>query len=84
MTAEEIRAVLLRALGRVAPEVDLTSLRGDLPLRTQVDIDSIDFLNFVIELHRELGVDVPEAEYAALATIDSAVTYLQGHASSKA
>jgi acyl carrier protein len=84
MTAEEIRAALLRALGRVAPEVDLTSLRGNVPLRTQVDIDSIDFLNFVIELHRELGVDVPEAEYAALTTIDSAVTYLQGHASSKA
>lgn len=84
MTAEEIRAALLRALGRIAPEVDLTSLRGDVPLRAQVDIDSIDFLNFVIELHRELGVDVPEAEYGALATLDSAVIYLQGHVSSKA
>ncbi len=77
MTRDDIKATVLRALGRVAPDVDLPSIRGDL--RTQVDIDSIDFLNFVIELHRELGEDVPGADYARLATFDGAVAYLEQH-----
>ena len=74
---QDIRAAVLEALGRVAPEADLTSIEGDIPLRTQVDIDSIDFLNFIIDLHRVLGVDVPESDYSALATLDSTVNYLQ-------
>lgn len=76
MTDAEIRAALLRALMRVAPETDAASLRPDVRIRDQVDIDSMDFLNFVIELDHELGVDVPEADYVQIETLDKAAAYL--------
>lgn len=76
MTDAEIRSTFFRALARIAPEVDPAVIRPEVSLRDQVDIDSMDFLNFIIELHRELGVEVPEADYAKLATLDSAVAYL--------
>ena len=76
MSEAEIRARVLASLLRVAPETDVSTIRPDLPLREQIDIDSIDFLNFVIELHHDLHVDVPEADYDKLVTLDSAVTYL--------
>ncbi len=72
----DIRAVVLRALAHVAPELEPKTLRGDAPLRREVDLDSVDFLNFVLELHRQLGVDVPEVDYAKLATLDDCVAYL--------
>jgi acyl carrier protein len=77
MTTKEIRSTILSTLARIAPEADLTSLRGDVPLRSELDIDSIDFLNFVIELHRELGVEVPESDYSALSTLDGVVAYFE-------
>jgi acyl carrier protein len=80
MTPSDVRATVLRVLARLAPEADLTSLRGDVPLRSELDIDSVDFLNFVIELDRELAVGVPEADYGQLATLDGAVAYLESHA----
>jgi acyl carrier protein len=77
VSKDEIRSTLLSLLSRIAPEADLTSLRGDMPLRTQLDIDSIDFLNFVIEVHKTLGVDVPESDYSALSSLDGAIAYLE-------
>jgi acyl carrier protein len=56
--------------------MDATSIRSDVPLRDQVDIDSMDFLNFLIELNHDLHVDVPEVDYAQLRTLDTAVPYL--------
>lgn len=76
MTRENIRAALIEALCAIAPEGDYAGLRGDRPLREQLDIDSFDFLNVVIRLHDKLGVDIPEAEYRKLATLDSAIDYL--------
>ena len=76
MTSEEIRSAVLRALSRVAPEIDVATLRSDVPIRDQVDIDSMDFLNFVIELNRDVHVEVPEADYPHLRTLDGAVKYL--------
>jgi len=76
MTREDIRAALIAALSAIAPEGDYAVLRGDRPLREQLDIDSFDFLNVVIRLHDNLGVDIPEAEYRKLATLDSAIDYL--------
>jgi acyl carrier protein len=75
MTDVEIKAAVVRALGRIAPEAEPASIRSDVPLREQVDIDSMDFLNFVIELDRELHVAVPEADYAKLRTLDDAAAY---------
>jgi acyl carrier protein len=76
VTREEIRATVLRVLGEIAPEIDPAGLRPAAPLRDQVDLDSMDFLNFAIGLHEALGVDVPEADYPRLATLDGAVAYL--------
>ena len=76
MTATEIRDRIVHELLSVAPEADPASIAPALPLRDQLDIDSFDFLNFVIGLHRSLGVEIPEADYAQLATLDGAVAYL--------
>lgn len=76
MTRDEIRACVLRALSRVAPEADPDDLEADLALRDQLDIDSMDFLNFVIGLNEELGVEVPEVDYPKIETLDACVDYL--------
>ena len=76
MTAEQIRAVVLRVLAGIAPEAELDSLDPDADLRDQLDIDSVDFTNFVVGLHEQLGVDVPEADYSKLATLKGCVAYL--------
>jgi acyl carrier protein len=74
--ANELRAVVLRVLGDIAPEADLASLRPDLPLREQLDLDSMDILNFVVGLQAAIGVETPEADYPKLATLDACVEYL--------
>lgn len=77
MTTSDIREAVLRALTKVAPEARGVSMAGGVPLRDELDLDSMDMLNFVIGLHTALGVDIPEADYAQLATLDGAVAYLQ-------
>ncbi len=76
MTREEIRATALRVLGEIAPEADLASLAPDIGLRDQLDLDSMDILNFVVGLHAALGVEIPESDYPKLATLDGCVDYL--------
>jgi acyl carrier protein len=76
MTREEIRATVLRALGEIAPEADLASLAPDIGLRDQLDLDSMDILNFVVGLHAALGVEIPESDYPKLATLDGCLDYL--------
>ena len=78
MTGDEIRNAVIQALTSVAPEIDPQALHADTVLRQELDLDSMDFLNFVIALHGSLGVDVPENDYVKLGTIDGAVQYLQG------
>lgn len=75
---EHIRAAVLSAIGEVAPEIEGTVLLGDVPLRRQVDLDSMDWLNVLIALRSILGVDIPESDYAHLDTLDGLVTYLAG------
>ena len=76
MTPDDIRAAVLRALGRVAPEADLDNLKPDIGFREQLDIDSMDFLNFVIALHKELHIEIPERDYPKLSTLQSCTEYL--------
>ena len=76
MTDDEIRALVLEALARVAPEADLAHLDPREDLREQLEIDSMDLLNLVIAVHERTGVEIPEADYPRLATLDSAVAYL--------
>jgi len=74
----EIKQVVLRALGNVAPEVDLESIDSNKDFRDQIDIDSVDFLNFVIGLHRELEVEIPDADIPKLTTLNGCIGYLSG------
>jgi acyl carrier protein len=76
VTRDEVRATVLRVLREVAPEADPAVLRADVSLRDQLDVDSMDLLNFVIGLHAALGVDIPEADYPKLGTLDACVDYL--------
>jgi len=76
VTDGELRETVLRVLGEIAPEADPTTLKPDVSFRDQLDIDSMDFLNFAIALHEELGVEIPEADYPKLATLDGCVEYL--------
>jgi acyl carrier protein len=78
MTREQIRGTVLRVLGQVAPEADLSQIKSNLKIRDQFDIDSMDSLNFMIGLHKELGVDISEADYPKLVTLDSCIDYLVG------
>lgn len=76
MNRDEIRAGVIDALATVAPEADLGALRPNVNLREQLDIDSMDFLNFAIALHNAFKVDLPERDYPKLATLDGCVDYL--------
>lgn len=76
MTPEEVKRAVLRALGDIAPEANLSALKPDVPFRDQLDMDSMDFLNFVIALHGALRVDIPETDYPKLATLNGCIEYL--------
>lgn len=75
-TREQIRQTLFEVLGAIAPEVEPATIDPGKPLRDQVDLDSMDWLNVIIRLHEILGIDIPEADYAELATLNSTVAYL--------
>lgn len=77
MNDTEIRALALRVLQSIAPEIEEVDLRDDKPLRAQIDLDSMDWLNFLLGLHRELSVDIPESDYARLVTLADVVAYLR-------
>ena len=76
MTEKDVRRTVLDALAGVAPELDEATLAPDESFRDQLHIDSMDFLNYVIALHEALAIDIPESDYARVASIDSAVAYL--------
>ena len=78
MNDEELRAAVIATLKTIAPEVEEGDLRPDRPLRNQVDLDSMDWLNFLIGLHEKLKVDIPEADYAKLVTLGDVLDYLGG------
>lgn len=68
--------MVLRLLGEIAPEADLTALKPDVSFRDQLDLDSMDFLNFVILLHKTFGVEIPESDYPKYATLKGCVEQL--------
>ncbi len=76
MTRDEIRTAVIEELGNIAPETDPASIPADADVREALDIDSMDFLNFVIGLHQRLKVDIPEADYPKLLSIGGATAYL--------
>jgi acyl carrier protein len=76
MTADQLRSKVLALLSDIAPEADLARLKHDVNVREQLDIDSMDLLNFMIRLNKEFGVEIPERDYSKMLTIDDFVAYL--------
>ena len=76
MTKKEIKNTVLRILGGIAPEADLTQIKPQVSFRDQLDIDSMDFLNFAIGLNKGLGVEVPEADCPKVASLDGCVEHV--------
>jgi acyl carrier protein len=72
-----LRQTVLDTLRRIAPEISPDTLQSAKALRDQVDLDSMDWLNFLVALHEKLGIDIPEADYAKLATLDDLLAYLR-------
>jgi acyl carrier protein len=76
MTREEIQNAVVDIIQTVAPDEDLTNLKPGEKLREQIELDSMDFLDIVMELRKRYGVHVPESDYKELATLDGCVAYL--------
>ena len=76
MNESEIRDRVIKVLSSIVPELDPRALKPAANLRDQLDIDSMDFLNFLIALHQEFSVDVPEADAPKLGSVDACVTYV--------
>ena len=76
MNAEQIRQVILEILERIAPDEDLSELNDDVQFREQLELDSMDFLDIVMELRKLYRVQIPEDDYHHLTTMTSTVTYL--------
>ena len=76
MTVEEIKNVVLDIIQDIDDEADLENLKPDEALRDQLDLDSMDFLDIVMELRKRYKIQIPEADYPELATLDSCINYL--------
>jgi len=76
MDRDQIRAGVLASLAEIAPEVDAATLQPARALRRQVDLDSMDWQNVIVDWHRRFGVDIPEADYRRLVTLDDVIDYL--------
>ncbi len=76
MTDQEVRQAVLDIIGVVAPDADVSSLKGDVGLRDQLELDSMDFLDIVMELRKRYKIEVPKEDYPERASLDSCVAYL--------
>lgn len=76
MTREEIVSAITDIIHTIAPDEDLSELKHDVRLREQIELDSMDFLDIVMELRKRYGVQIPEEDYKELATLDGCVHYL--------
>ena len=75
-SAQQLQEVVIRALTEVAPDVDPGGIDPDADLAEQLDIDSMDFLNVVVAIHEQTGIEIPERDYPKLSTMSDAVRYL--------
>jgi acyl carrier protein len=77
MTSNEIKDVILEIIQDIDEDAELESIKADVPLRDQIDLDSMDFLDIVMELRKRYQLQIPEADYPELASLDSCVNYLE-------
>lgn len=76
MTHEEVRNIVLDIVSDIAPDEDLSTLKNDIALREQLELDSMDFLDIVMELRKRYKLEVPPEDYPHLATLNSCAEYL--------
>jgi acyl carrier protein len=76
MTDSEIKEIIFKLLKEIAPEADFSELTPNENIREVLDIDSFDFLNFLIGINAELGIDIPESDYGQLRTLAEIVSYI--------
>ena len=76
MTKDQVKQVVIDIIADIAPDEDLSKLKPDVRLRDQLQLDSMDFLDIVMELRKRHGIEVPEADYMQLASLDSSAEYL--------
>jgi acyl carrier protein len=76
MTKDEIRTLTLKVLTTVAPNIEPQSLDADVNFRDQFDFDSVDYLNFVLALGKEVGIEIPESDFPKLSSLNGCIGYL--------
>ena len=76
MTEEQVKQIVIDIINEIAPDEDTSNLKSEVNLRDQMDLDSMDFLDIVMELRKQHGIEVPEEEYPKLASLDSCADYL--------
>lgn len=76
MTHQKIKEIITEIISNIAPDEDLSDIKPDIPLRDQLDLDSMDFLDIVMELRKKYNIEVPEIDYSHLASLDSCAAYL--------
>ena len=77
MLKKEIKELLVEIIQEILPDEDCSNLDPDIKLKEQLGLDSMDFLDIVMELRKRYGIEVPEADYANLATVNSCIDYLE-------
>lgn len=77
MSNDEIKGLYLRELHKIAPEVDPNEIDPAIDLREQIDLDSMDILNLAVAIHEATGIDIPEADYPQMVSLNGCVAYLQ-------
>ena len=76
MTEEQVKQTVINIINEIAPDEDTSNLKSEVNLRDQMDLDSMDFLDIVMELRKQHGIEVPEEDYPKLASLDSCADYL--------
>ncbi|MDR0647300.1 MAG: acyl carrier protein [Puniceicoccales bacterium] len=76
MDKKNIRKVVIDIIAEIAPDEDLSNLKDDVRLRDQLELDSMDFLDIVMELRKKYGIEIPEDDYGHLESLQSCVDYL--------
>ena len=76
MTEEQVKQIVIDIINEIAPDEDTSNLKSEVNLRDQMDLDSMDFLDIVMELRKQHGIEVPEEDYPKLASLDSCAEYL--------
>jgi len=76
MTEDQVKQIVIDIIAEIAPDEDTSNIKPEVKLRDQLDLDSMDFLDIVMELRKQHNIEVPEADYPQLASLDTCAAYL--------